>query len=199
MSLDANTPLPSARPRRKANGPPFDGGEDRSFGQAPARQAHKPSPDTPSKTFRLPGGKTITVATDRVRAKPAVSPQVSFMLGQNAIGLGLWGLLAPRGVNRFLGVRGSATTTRLLFGAREMATGVALFSDPTRSSALWARVAGDIFDIALLNSLTRPSNPKRGNARFALGVVLAVTALDVVAAVRMSNVNRNYEPEGAAR
>jgi hypothetical protein len=50
-----------------------------------------------------------------------------------------------------------------------------------------------VFDIALLRSLNRPGNPKRGNARLALGVVLAVTALDVVAAVRMTNVKRNCE------
>ncbi|MBW8893267.1 MAG: hypothetical protein JF617_14485 [Burkholderiales bacterium] len=146
---------------------------------------------TPSKTFRLPGGKTMTLATDRVRATPAVTPQVSFMLGQNAIGLGLWGLLAPKGVNRFLGLRNSPQATQVLFGARELATGMALFSDPTKASALWARVAGDLFDIALLRSLNRPGNLQRGNAKLALGVVLAVTALDVVAAVRMTNVKRN--------
>ena len=74
-----------------------------------------------------------------------------------------------------------------------MATGMALFSDPTKASALWARVAGDVFDIAVLRGLTRASNPKHRNARFALGVVLAVTALDVIAAVRMSAVKRNCE------
>jgi hypothetical protein len=135
----------------------------------------------------------MTLATDRVRAKPAVTPQVSFMLGQNALGLGLWGLLAPKGVNRFLGIKGTPQTTQVLFGAREMATGMALFSDPTKASALWARVAGDVFDIAVLRGLTRASNPKHRNARFALGVVLAVTALDVIAAVRMSAVKRNCE------
>jgi len=146
---------------------------------------------TPSHTFRLPGGKTMTVATDRVRAPPAVSPQVSFMLGQNAIGLGLWGLLAPKGVNRFLGSDASPQATQVVFGARELATGMALFSDPTKASALWARVAGDALDIALLSRLNRPDNPKRGNVKLALGVVLAVTALDVIAAVRMTNVKRN--------
>lgn len=164
--------------------------EDRSW------TPREPAPidaKTPSKTFRLPGGKTMTLATDRVRAAPAITPQVSFALGQNAIGLGLWGLLAPASVNRFLGLRGSPLVTRMLFGAREMATGTALFSDPTKAGALWARVAGDVFDIAVLRSLTRRSNPKRGNARLALGVVLAVTALDVLAAVRMTAVKRNCD------
>jgi hypothetical protein len=135
----------------------------------------------------------MTLATDRVRAKPAVTPQVSFMLGQNALGLGLWGLLAPKGVNRFLGLKAAPQTTQLLFGAREMATGMALFSDPTKAGVLWARVAGDLFDIVVLRGLTKPSNPKRGAARLAFGVVLAITAVDVIAAVRMSAVKRNCE------
>jgi hypothetical protein len=138
----------------------------------------------------VPGGKMMTLSTDRVRAAPAVSPQISFMLGQNAIGLGLWGLFAPKGVNRFLGLSCTPQTTQMLFGARELATGVALFSDPTRADALWARVAGDAFDIAVLSRLNRSENPQRGAARLALGVVLAVTALDVIAAVRMSMVKR---------
>jgi len=183
-------------PRRKTASGQGDGaGEPRSFAAGEMRQAHAPSPQTPHRTFRLPGGKTFTVATDRVRAKPAVSPQISFALGQNAIGLGLWGLLAPRGVNRFLGIKGSAAGTRLLFGAREMASGVALFSDPTQSKALWARVAGDVFDVLVLSGLSGRSNPKRGNVRLALGVVAAVTLLDVITAVRMTGVKRNCDQE----
>jgi hypothetical protein len=137
----------------------------------------------------------MTLSTDRVRAKPAITPQVSFVLGQNAIGLGLWGLLAPKGVNRFLGLQCTPQTTQVLFGAREMATGMALFSDPTRSSALWARVAGDAFDVAVLSTLTHRDNRKHRNARLAMGVVLAVTALDLVAAIRMTNVKRNGRSE----
>lgn len=133
----------------------------------------------------------MTLFTDRVRARPAVSPQVSFMLGQNAIGLGIWGLLAPKGVNRVLGLQCSPRTTQVLFGARELASGMALFSDPTRSGALWARVAGDAFDIAVLSRQTRRDRPKHRNARLALGVVLAVTAIDLIAAVRLTNVKRN--------
>ena len=70
---------------------------------------------------------------------------------------------------------------------------MSLFSDPTRSGVLWARVACDVFDIAVLSALNRPSNPKQGNARLALGVVLAVTALDVITAARMTNVKRNCD------
>ena len=188
MTLDADA-ASTARPEGSLRG----AGDNR---WTPSASRGAADAATPSKTFRLPGGKTMTLATDRVRAKPAISPQIAFALGQNAIGLGLWGLLAPKAVNRFLGLKNAPQTTQALFGARELATGMALFSDPTKAPVLWARVAGDVFDIVLLRSLTRANNPKRGNAKLALGVVLAVTALDVFAAVRMSNVKRNSE--GAA-
>lgn len=186
MSLDTSPPPARARKARGAGR--TDSAEPRSFAPDSADAAES-LPDTGGRPMiRIAG---LQVATDRVRAKPAVAPQVSFMLGQNAIGLGLWGLMAPKGVNRFLGLQSSPQATQLLFGAREMATGMALFSDPTRADALWARVAGDAFDIAVLSRQCRPENPKSGQAKLALGVVLAVTALDVFAAVRMSLVQRN--------
>lgn len=185
MSFDPATPAPR---RRTSAAPTPSAPSDRPA--APAERPHAGAA-SPSRTFRLPGGKSMTLFTDRVRATPAVTPQLSFALGQNAIGLGLWGLLAPKGVNRFLGLRCAPRTTQLLFGARELATGMALFSDPTRSGALWARVAGDAFDIAALGRLARRDNPKHVNARLALGVVLAVTALDVIAAARLTRVKRN--------
>lgn len=188
MSLDA-PPTTSPRSRSRAGGDASLAQESRSWSPG-ARSGGAPSA-APTRTFRLPGGKQMTLSTDRVRAAPAITPQISMMLGQNALGLGVWGLLAPHSVNRFLGIRASASTTRAMFGARELATGMVLASDPTRSSALWARVAGDVFDILVLRRLTRPDNPKRSNARLAMGVVLAITALDVVAAVRMSNVKRD--------
>lgn len=157
----------------------------------------KPLASAPSVEFTTPSGGRMRLTTDRVRARPALTPQLSFMLGQNAIGLGVWGLLFPKAVNRFLGVQASPQVTQALFGAREMATGMSLFSNPTRSGVLWARVAGDVFDIAVLTWLNRPGNPKRGNARLALGVVLAVTALDAIAATRLSNVQRNSVSGGA--
>src|SRR3954469_5623604 len=96
---------------------------------------------------RLPmgGGKTMTVHVDRVRAKPAISPQLSFQIGVTAIGLGLWGSLFPNHVKKTLGIKAPAPVVQAIFGARELWTGYALAGDPTRSEMLWARVAGDIF------------------------------------------------------
>jgi hypothetical protein len=183
---------PSAAPARRGG----DGADQGAVSEARSwltGEAFENFARSPSAAIGLPGGKRVTLTTDRVRAKPALTPTLSGALGNNAIGLGVWGIFFPKSVNRFLGLSNSPATTQLLFGAREMATGVRLFSDPTDYRTLWARVAGDAFDIAVLSSLCRQANPKRGNARFALGVVLAVTALDVLAAVRMTNVKRTCD------
>lgn len=145
----------------------------------------------PSLAIPRPGKPPIRLATDRVRARPAISPPVSMMIGMTAMGLGVWGTCFPRSVQKTLGVKASPAVIRTAFGAREFVSGVMLGSDPTRAGVLWARVAADMFDIAVLRSLDSDENPRRGAARAALGFVLGVTALDVVTAARMSTVRRN--------
>jgi len=148
---------------------------------------------SPQMSIPKMGGKKMVVHTDRVRAKPALSPTLSMNLGVGAVGLGLWGALFPGHVKKTLGIKAPPSVVQLIFGARELWTGFSLAGDPTKSNMLWARVAGDVFDILALKALDRPSNPKRGTARAALGVVLLITALDVITAARMSNVKRNCE------
>lgn len=138
-------------------------------------------------------GKKMQLSTDRVRAKPAISPTLSMNIGMTAIGLGIWGLMFPRRVARTLGVDAPAPVIQAIFGLREMWTGFTLAGDPTKAGMLWTRVAGDAFDIAVLKGLDNPKNPQRGAAKAALGFVLAVTALDVITAIRMSNVKRNCD------
>jgi len=145
-----------------------------------------------SPRISVPMGKQkLQVHADRVRAKPAVSPTLSMNLGLGGVALGLWGTLFPHHVKRTLGVTAPAPVVQALFGARELWSGYSLAGDPTKSGMLWARVAGDAFDIFALRALDRPSNRKRRTVRAALGLVLAVTALDLLAATRMSGVQRN--------
>ena len=169
--------------------------------QAPPRPKPQVSPPetsaaqnfmrSPHTVIRLPGGRPMRLATDNVRAKPAITPQVSMMIGMTAIGLGVWGALFPRSVKRALGISAPSAAIAAVFGARELWSGFTLAGDPTRTDVLWARVGADVFDIAVLSALSNPGNPKRGAARLALGAVVAITALDAVTAVRLSAVKRN--------
>jgi hypothetical protein len=146
---------------------------------------------SPRLSLPLKDGKRVQFVTDRVRAAPAISPTISMNLGVGAIGLGLWGLLFPRNVARTFGLPRNDAVVRTVFGLRELVTGFRLAGDPTKAETLWARVAGDLFDISVLSAASVPPNKKRGNARFALKAVLVITALDVLAAIRLSNVQRN--------
>jgi hypothetical protein len=51
-----------------------------------------------------------------------------------------------------------------------------------RQAGLWSRVAGDGIDLATLLAGLRHDNPKRDNVALALGMVLGVTALDIIGA-----------------
>ena len=151
---------------------------------------------TKSPTVTIPrsnGKQPISFSTDRVRAVPALTPTLSGSLGMGAIGLGMLGLLAPRMVRNYLGVPKAVPVPviQTLFGVRELWTGYTLAGDPTKSEMLWTRVMGDVFDIAVLGALSTLANKKAHNARGALKFVLVITALDVMAAMRMTNVQRN--------
>lgn len=162
--------------------------------KAPLSKALEPLRDflrSPATALNLSGKIPLGSLNETVRAKPAIVPQVSLMIGMTASALGIWGSLFPHSVKRTLGVSAPANTVRALFGAREMWSGIELAADPTKAGVLWARVAADVFDIAVLRGLDSYDNPKRGNARLALGFVLGVTALDMIAAVGMSTVKRN--------
>ena len=107
-------------------------------------------------------------------------------LGWFSIGLGLVEAVAGRRVGRALGLEDQALVFRA-FGAREIATGVAILTMEQPKTAVWARVAGDALDLAALGSGMRPDNPKKGNLAAAIAVVAGLTWLDVWCAKRLSS------------
>lgn len=151
---------------------------------------------SPGLTLQLARRPDIVLQTDRVRARPALTPQLSMGIGMTAIGLGLWGALFPRSVKRTLGVRTSVPMVRLLFGVRELWTGYSLAGDPTRSGVLWTRAAADLIDLVVLTRLSRGPGRRGANARRARTLVLGVTLMDVVAAWRLTGVRRNGRETG---
>ncbi len=104
-------------------------------------------------------------------------------LGWFSIGLGAAAVAAPRLVCWLSGVR-SPTVMRLV-GARELTAGIGILTQRDRAPWLWSRVAGDTFDLAAL-SVALAGGRRRGRAAVALAAVAGVTALDVLAAVRLT-------------
>lgn len=110
-------------------------------------------------------------------------------LGYFSVGLGLAELLVPRAMQRVIGVArpaGGSAATMQVFGAREIGAGVAILGSTNPAPAVWARVAGDALDIAVLGVTLANNKNQRGRTLFALGNVLAITALDVITARRLS-------------
>jgi uncharacterized membrane protein len=72
-----------------------------------------------------------------------------------------------------------------LVGTRELAAGIGILTQRDRTPWMWSRVVGDTFDLAAL-SIALARRGRRGRAAVALAVVAGVTALDVLAALRLT-------------
>jgi uncharacterized membrane protein len=110
-------------------------------------------------------------------------------LGVFSVGLGLAEFLAPNVMSRVVGVKHPDATNRAtmrLMGLREIGHGVSILSNQQPAKALWARVAGDALDLALLGNTLANGENDRGRTLFATANVLAVTALDVMCAKQLS-------------
>jgi hypothetical protein len=102
-------------------------------------------------------------------------------LGLFSIALGVAELLAPRAVCRAAGIEGLEKVIQA-YGAREIATGVAILTSHDPEPWIWARVAGDVADIATVATGLRQDNARKDNNVVALATLVAVTAVDVVCA-----------------
>jgi uncharacterized membrane protein len=109
-------------------------------------------------------------------------------LGYFSIALGLAEVAAPDFVARVIGAPPNDRTRNVLrsYGAREIANGVAILTQPGEARLLWSRVGGDMVDLASLARLFGSSDAGRGRALFAAASVLGVTALDVLCATQLS-------------
>lgn len=112
--------------------------------------------------------------------------KVARNMGWFSIGLGLAEAVAGRSVGRALGMEDQALVFRA-FGAREIATGVAILTMDQPKAGMWARVAGDALDLTALGSGMTPENPKKGNLAAAIAVVAGITWLDYWCAKRLSS------------
>jgi uncharacterized membrane protein len=112
-------------------------------------------------------------------------------LGVFSFALGLPQLLAPGRVNRLIGVRDDATTRMWMraVGVREIVAGVGIFSRRRPTEWVWARVAGDTMDLALLGAALRGASEQPGRTLAATGAVAGAFAADLFDSVRLTRAN----------
>ena len=109
-------------------------------------------------------------------------------LGAFSFALGIPQILMPRRMNRLIGVRDDATTRMWMraVGVREIAAGVGIFSRRRPTEWLWARVAGDTMDLALLGTALRSKSRNQGRTLAATGAVAGAFAADIVDSIKLS-------------
>ncbi|HYH43608.1 MAG TPA: SRPBCC family protein [Burkholderiales bacterium] len=121
-------------------------------------------------------------------------------LGWFSIGLGLAELMAPRAIARLCGGEGRHTGLIRLYGLREIAAGLMIFSQGRRPAAgMWSRVAGDAIDIATLAAAAVNPRTNKAGVAFATASVLGVTALDIMCAQQLSVAKGSMTESGAIR
>jgi uncharacterized membrane protein len=106
-------------------------------------------------------------------------------LGWFSLGLGLAQLVAPRGVARLIGADADRRTELTLraIGLRELSCGVGILTRSRPADWTWARVAGDLMDIALLATVLGAKGTRRERAIAATALVAGVTLLDAKTAL----------------
>ncbi|MDP1847831.1 MAG: SRPBCC family protein [Solirubrobacteraceae bacterium] len=102
--------------------------------------------------------------------------------------LGIPQTLMPGRVNRLIGVKDTTTSRAIMraVGVRELVAGVGIFTDRRPAGWIWARVAGDTMDLALLGSALRNKSKSPTRTLAATGAVAGAFAADVIDGVRLS-------------
>jgi uncharacterized membrane protein len=118
-------------------------------------------------------------------------------LGLFSFALGLPQLLAPGRVNRLIGVRDDATSRMLMraVGVREIVAGVGIFSRRQPTEWIWARVAGDTMDLALLGAALRAGSDQPARTLVATGAVAGAFAADLFDGVRLTRADGTTEAQ----
>lgn len=125
-------------------------------------------------------------------------------LGWFSLGLGLAEVAAPGPVAQLIGVPDDEDNRTLLraAGLREISSGIGILSQPQRAGWMWARVGGDVMDLALLGAALTSPRARRGRVAAATAAVLGVTLLDLLSGQRLRGGDRGERrasPAGASR
>jgi len=171
--------------------------QDQAASPLPAGQAADSLPDINATPDSVSAGVDQQTApsfdTFYRSPKSDRADQMAKALGWFSIGLGLAQLIAPRGVSRAIGVQDSPRLMRTL-GAREIASGVGILSQRRPANWLWARVAGDAMDLALLGAAARSRHSLRERIGWASAAVAGIAVLDLLSSI--DNTQRKQMGQG---
>ena len=135
-----------------------------------------------------PRDRRETDGSRQSRSKDASEERLAHALGWFSIGLGLAEVAAPRGVAQLIGVSDDSDNRALLrlLGLREIASGLGILTQRRPAGWLWARVGGDVMDLALLGAALKSNNARQGRVAAATVAVAGVTVLDLLCSEQLS-------------
>ena len=118
--------------------------------------------------------------------RAAVDQQAAQCLGWVSIAIGLTEILAPKQLEKTMGVgNGQVTGILRVLGVREIMHGIDILAHRDPTPGVWSRVFGDVLDGVLLGAAaTRTKNPEGLAAIFA--AVTPVVIADLIFAPRLS-------------
>lgn len=121
-------------------------------------------------------------------------------LGWFSLALGASQIVAPERVAHLIGLRSDRRTMELMrmLGVREATSGLGILASSKPREWVWARVAGDAMDVALLARASRDPRGDRSRNTAATLAVLGAGALDWYVAQRMTREQGGYRPMAAA-
>lgn len=119
--------------------------------------------------------------------------QLAKGLGVFSIGLGLAELFASRAICRALGLHRHETLVKA-YGAREIATGIAILASHDPTPWMWGRVGGDAVDLATLATGFEGGSAKSGNLLLATAAVAGVAVVDLLCVQGLTSDKRLSKP-----
>lgn len=136
-------------------------------------------PGRTSRPMDATGSSRQTTRQTKQRGPHGIVRQAK-RLGWLSLGVGVAQLSAPQRIAQLIGVRNDARTRRTLrvLGGREIAAGLGILTQRKRARWVWARLVGDVMDMALLGMALNAKRAKTRRLVASTAVVLGVGALD---------------------
>jgi hypothetical protein len=106
-------------------------------------------------------------------------------LGYFSLALGATELLAARSVCKAARLDGQENLVRL-YGAREVATGIAILASHDATPWIWGRVVGDAADIATVVAAGPNGSALQGRKLLALATLIGATAADLFCSIGLT-------------
>jgi uncharacterized membrane protein len=111
-----------------------------------------------------------------------------------SLGLGLAEVLAPKRVQKLVGIkRGNHSTLIRLAGVREIGHALLLLIQSRPLTGIWSRIAGDAMDLGLLGAAYTMPRVQKNRVSAATVSIVGITALDALTAAQLTRKRNKVE------